>query len=240
MFAPLVKALHTSPPLSVPLDFNAAGPACNPTTPPPSRVRSLEGLQVLDFAPGCVKTNPTALRFHQALKAGQPCSCEAEWQEWQRQHPCAPPLDPAKSSGPSGGGDAQAGWARGRDQLRQSAPGYGGGGGSGMATPGPGGRAGDICFRCKQPGGLVAGAVRAGGMYGQHGYRHRGATRQCTCDTYVVNGSRLCPAPSWCRCVAPPRIWHSPSPVLCPMHVQGIGAQHARSTAAAVAVAIPH
>lgn len=105
---------------------------------------------MLDSAPGCVKTNQTALRFHQALKAGQPYCSDAEWQEWQRQHPCTPPLDPAKASGAGGsGGDAQGGWARGRDQLRQSAPAYGSGGGM---TQGGNGRAGDICFRCKQPG----------------------------------------------------------------------------------------
>ncbi|KAL4451826.1 hypothetical protein ABPG75_007488 [Micractinium tetrahymenae] len=114
-----------------------------------SRVRSLEGLQVLDFAPGCVKTNQTALRFHQALKAGQPYSCDAEWEAWQRQHPCTPPVDPARGAGGAAAGAAD--WQQGRDHGRQAAAPYGSGGGGGV-TPGASGRAGDICFRCKQPG----------------------------------------------------------------------------------------
>lgn len=105
---------------------------------------------MLDFAPGCVKTNQTALRFHQALKAGQPYSCDAEWQHWQRQHPCTPPLDPAAGFGTGGAaGDDQAGWTSGR--ARQAASLHADGGGA--ATPGPAGRTDDICFRCKQPGG---------------------------------------------------------------------------------------
>ncbi|PRW56986.1 DNA helicase ATP-dependent [Chlorella sorokiniana] len=125
-----------------------------------SRVRSLEGLQVLDISSTCVKTSPVVMRFHQALRAGQDYQDDA-WVQWQRQHACNPP-PPTEASeavmlggvvikgpgGPSPGGFGRSSYGGGGSYRSPAAAaaagGYGGGAG--------GARAGDVCYRCRQPG----------------------------------------------------------------------------------------
>ena len=143
-------------------------PICRPAPPRPcSRVRSLEGLQILDHTPGCVKTSAVVLRFYQALKAGQEYRDDM-WRLWQSMHACEPPppQDMAEAVmvgglrtdyGGSGSVDAAAaaaaGGPSGDDRRLPSVLTAAGAVPSPSAFGGGGGRrATDICFRCKQPG----------------------------------------------------------------------------------------
>ncbi|PSC73766.1 DNA helicase ATP-dependent [Micractinium conductrix] len=155
-----------------------------------SRVRSLEGLQVLDCAPGCVKTSPVALAFFQCLKAcaqwGEAPYTDPAWQHWQRQHPIAAPSDPNRPPAP-GALAAQAGAAGatlGFTPAGVAGRAAGGGqtpvaaGGPRQPSPSPV-RAGDLCFKCGQPGHWASAcpnanagaspAAAVGGFFGKRG-----------------------------------------------------------------------
>ncbi|KAK9836342.1 hypothetical protein WJX81_007050 [Elliptochloris bilobata] len=99
-----------------------------------SRARSMEGLQVLDHAPGCVKTSAVVKRFYAALAAGEEYADDA-WAEFMAAH--------HSDAGGTGGGGAHVG-ADGNDGGSQ--PGAYGGGGASGASPG------NICYKCRQSG----------------------------------------------------------------------------------------
>ncbi|KAK9815272.1 hypothetical protein WJX72_000940 [[Myrmecia] bisecta] len=68
-----------------------------------SRVRSMEGLQILDWSPGCVKTSQIVKRFYQCLESGEEYE-DGAWEEWQKHQPSE--LAAAGTSGPGGAGAA--------------------------------------------------------------------------------------------------------------------------------------
>ncbi|KAI3437869.1 hypothetical protein D9Q98_000315 [Chlorella vulgaris] len=116
-----------------------------------SRCRTLEGLQVTDYSPGCAKTSQTVIRFDQALRSGVEYVDDA-WQQWQRAHKCvAPPprvmSDAVLIGGIRVGTRIPGGGAYGRGSGAPGTQPYAGGG-AGMG----GAKATDICYRCKQPG----------------------------------------------------------------------------------------
>mmetsp|Transcript_17077 Transcript_17077/g.40751 ORF Transcript_17077/g.40751 Transcript_17077/m.40751 type:complete len:541 (-) Transcript_17077:190-1812(-) len=49
-----------------------------------SRVRSLDGLQILDGHPDCVKVNPTVRKFYESLERGEEY-CDDAWERWQQE-----------------------------------------------------------------------------------------------------------------------------------------------------------
>jgi hypothetical protein len=130
-------------------------------------VRSLEGLQILDHTPGCVKTSAVVLRFYQALEAGQEYRDDM-WRLWQSMHACEPPPQDMAEAVMVGGLRADYGGSGSFDAAVAAAAAGGPSGGDwrlpsvltapgAVASPsafggGGGRRATDICFRCKQPG----------------------------------------------------------------------------------------
>ena len=63
-----------------------------------SRARSLEGLQILDWDPGCVQTNPAVAAFYMALKVSSgwcagPTDSLARWGSRRRADGRLLPLD---------------------------------------------------------------------------------------------------------------------------------------------------
>ncbi|KAL3131052.1 hypothetical protein ABBQ38_15563 [Trebouxia sp. C0009 RCD-2024] len=72
-----------------------------------SRVRSLEGLQILDSSPNCVKTSATVQKFYECLLRGEEYT-DGCWEEWQNNHPA----DLAAKGGGAQGG-ASGGGGRG-------------------------------------------------------------------------------------------------------------------------------
>ncbi|KAK9860394.1 hypothetical protein WJX84_000183 [Apatococcus fuscideae] len=51
-----------------------------------SRVRSMEGLQILDSSPDCVKASAVVRTFYQCLISGQEYE-DGAWEAWQQKHP---------------------------------------------------------------------------------------------------------------------------------------------------------
>ncbi|KAK9810843.1 hypothetical protein WJX73_001202 [Symbiochloris irregularis] len=92
-----------------------------------SRVRSLEGLQILDWAPGCVKTSNVVKAFYACLKEGREYQDDA-WERWQRVHPSelsqpftARNTEPAGRYGAGNVGGAPTSTAHQGGQQRSSA-----------------------------------------------------------------------------------------------------------------------
>ncbi|CAL8463664.1 g3198 [Coccomyxa elongata] len=133
-----------------------------------SRVRSLDGLQILDWAPGCAKTSEVVKRFYACLEAGEEYSDDA-WREWQTKLPSLlQEGPPAPSSQP------EQGAANGRGYGRR-----GGGGGGGRGN----------CFKCGEAGHWSSACPGAG-----RGATNRGRAQQS--EPYNSGGAAFTPG-SW-------------------------------------------
>ncbi|KAA6419235.1 MAG: DNA repair and recombination PIF1 [Trebouxia sp. A1-2] len=68
-----------------------------------SRVRSLEGLQILDCSPNCVKVSAIVQRFYECLLRGDDYK-DGCWEDWQNNHPADLAARGVQQGGAAGGG----------------------------------------------------------------------------------------------------------------------------------------
>mmetsp|Transcript_473 Transcript_473/g.1461 ORF Transcript_473/g.1461 Transcript_473/m.1461 type:complete len:490 (-) Transcript_473:264-1733(-) len=121
-----------------------------------SRARSMEGLEIIDGHPDCVKVSPVVQRFYECMRLGEEYM-DGAWEGWQAQ------IKGKASSSKGGGGrgtSGRGGSGRGCGAFFQPDPsrlpawarpqgpsGMAGGGGSQRGSGAPG-----ACFRCGQSG----------------------------------------------------------------------------------------